>query len=848
MVKAAKSKGGKGAKGRGPGSDRSGAVGAPSPTRRLKKGAGKRGRRLCHMEGCTLCPSFGFEGEVAVSCSHHKEPGMRNLTARRCQAEGCFTVANFGLPGDKPGFCAAHSSAGMVNRNKPRGGEGLLGGVGIGRSSRRAAKANTALQGLRLAVAKRGGVQHEGGDSTSSMGAKTSSYSGVLSGPDPGYMETDGDGDGPSHTHHGSLDSPASVMDTTASVTVRSRLPFGDGSDDRSFDREACEMKNGFISGRNMKVDKEKRAHAPSRGTYMISASGGEDLPEPNMVPYSNGSSRGNHGRQGEFATGFENAGRLRARGGGAAAAAVTTSQGMHLPRGRDGAAEQEAYLRAHCSGLKAAQMGQPVHSIMHKAETGCGAVNAGFPVDLRGDSGMVDGSKGAAPVVGDMITCTTASDSLESYDNTTNDLLALLEADDDVDEPKDGGDPPQDMVPSERRINLARALQCAQDLSGSSGSGGNLCASAWARQAASSEHRGGIRRGQESDALSMSDGDNGKDFSGFVNLPGSNSMNLGDLGNAEAGSDGIRRGAAASRPVCSSASIGISNSRGVSTGLPVSTVPSLSLSAISAEMFTTTDGTLRSSAMSAPLTSSTTAASDAPASAPSPLPGGSGGGAGGSEGGVMPNDEILWSLLDGEEFVAMPEPIWAADSVGAAAAADVPSARVPAEDIPVWRHGAPSAPRPPSRSAGVSSLPSGLGGRGFGGGHSGGEGCGGDNGGVGVVRKDSKDSLQGLLLDQPSDVKPRGLLTSSPSPVGDRHPSMVGMGFVTADEKRSMGDRVGCSSEGGGAEGPSRFPLLSGGGPLPGERDELGHMDAMHMSPVKRRQRPQSSGEMSDA
>lgn len=53
----------------------SGSGSAPSsPTRRLKKG-GKRGRRLCHMEGCTLCPSFGFEGDVAVSCSHHKEDG-----------------------------------------------------------------------------------------------------------------------------------------------------------------------------------------------------------------------------------------------------------------------------------------------------------------------------------------------------------------------------------------------------------------------------------------------------------------------------------------------------------------------------------------------------------------------------------------------------------------------------------------------------------------------------------------------------------------------------------------------------------------------------------------------------
>lgn len=760
---------------------------------------------------------------------------MRNLTARRCQANGCFTVANFGLPGDKPGFCAAHSSAGMVNRNKPRGGEGLLGGVGIGRSSRRAAKANTAIQGLRLAVAKRGGVQDEGGDPVSGIGTKSSSYSGALSGPDQGYMQTDGDGGGSSHVHHESLDSPASVVDTRASASGRSRLLLRDGSDDRPFGREACEMESGFGRSRSMKVNKDKRAHAPSRESSMIFISRGEDIPEPDMVPYSSGSFRGGHGNQREFVTSFESAGRVRARVGGAAPAALTTTLSLHLPRGREGAAEQEAYLAARRSGLKAAQMGQPVNDTMHRAGTGCGAVNAGFPVDLRGESGTVDGSKGVAPIVGDMITSTTTGDNLEPYESTANDLEALLEADDDVDELKDGEDPPQDLAPNGLGINLARALQCAQDLSGSSGSGGNLCDPAWTRQAASAEHRGGIRRGQESDALSMSDEDNGEDFSGLVNFPGFSSMDVASLGNAEASGNGNRRAghssAATSRPTCSSGSMGILNNGGTSTGLPISTAPSLSLSAISAGM-----------SMSAPLISSNTAASDAPASASSPLPGGGGGG--GIEGGGLPNDESWWSLFDGEEFVAMPAPIWPADSVGAAAAADAPSARVP-EDIRVWRPGAPSAALPPSRSAGVPSLPSGLGGRGIGGGHGSGDGCGGDNGGFGVVRKDSKDSLQGLLLDQPNDVKPRGLLTSSPSPVGDSHLRIVDGGFVTADS-RSTCDRVGYNRGGKGAVGPPQFPFLSGGGPLPGERDELGRTDGVHMSPVKRRQRPQSNGEKS--
>lgn len=110
-----------------------------SPPRRLKKG-GKRRHRLCYKEGCMLCPSFGYEGSFAVSCSRHKEEGMRNLTARRCQLMGCFTAANFGMPGDKPRFCLAHSTEGMVSWNKPRERKDAL--ITVARSSRRITKAN----------------------------------------------------------------------------------------------------------------------------------------------------------------------------------------------------------------------------------------------------------------------------------------------------------------------------------------------------------------------------------------------------------------------------------------------------------------------------------------------------------------------------------------------------------------------------------------------------------------------------------------------------------------------------------------------------------------------------------
>lgn len=79
-----KSSGGR-SKGKGSGGG-GGGSGSAAPSRRLKKG-GKRGRRLCHRDGCTLCPSFGFDGEVAVSCSHHKEDGTFVLSVKK---KKCF--------------------------------------------------------------------------------------------------------------------------------------------------------------------------------------------------------------------------------------------------------------------------------------------------------------------------------------------------------------------------------------------------------------------------------------------------------------------------------------------------------------------------------------------------------------------------------------------------------------------------------------------------------------------------------------------------------------------------------------------------------------------------------------
>lgn len=826
MVKAGRSKSGKGGKGKGPASDRSGS-GPPSPTRRLKKG-GKRGRRLCHMDGCALCPSFGFEGEVAVSCSHHKEPGMRNLTARRCQHEGCFTVANFGMPGDKPGYCAAHSTAGMVNRNKPRGAEGMLAGVGIARSSRRAAKANTVLQGLRLGGARGGGLG-VGGASASDAVTTRSSYHrahyAVSPGTGSGSSGEVGDGDGSSSVH-GVLDAQAKLHSSGDRSNGRSRMSFGEDSGDGvgvdegrvESDRDSGLSINGGKAKGNSSQHRMRAAgtSAPTTDPSTFFISRGDDPPEPDIVPY-----RGNQSKRADLSRGPGGAGCLRVRSGGAVAM-TASMQNLHNP---GAAAAQEAYLAAHRGGLKAAQMGQAVDSIMHRVGTSRGGIDAGFPGDLRGGSGMMGGNKDMGLVGGDLIHSPAVDGNLDGplIMDMSNGLDGLLGTEHhlNVDVVKDGAAAGEELVRTPRGINLARALRGSQELS---------CSSRAASFLSNGEHSRGIGCRRESDALSLSEGEGGEDFGGLVNLQGLDSIGLASLGNPAPGGEALSRALASSAATSGSISISTSGCMGLtslgvmSAGAIVSIAPSPSLQASSAGMLTPSEGTQSLAAFSTALTASSTPLSEAPVSTPAALP---------VAGGVMPTDEGegWWDGFEGEEYVAMPEPMWGVD-LGNAGLAHDPSGRGQ-DDSRAWRQGAPSGPLPLARGASVACLTGPLGGG----------GGGGDN--DAVVGKDSKDSLQGMLLDHPNQLKPRGLLCSSPSLVGDGF-GMEDVGFSTVQETKGRGDRVGCGSGGGGgALDPPGFPLLSGGsGRLSGERDELGDVEGVRLSPMKRRQRFPSVGE----
>lgn len=826
MVKTGRSKSGKGGKSKGPGSDRSGSA-PPSPTRRLKKG-GKRGRRLCHMDGCTLCPSFGFEGEVAVSCSHHKELGMRNLTARRCQHEGCFTVANFGMPGDKPGYCAAHSTAGMVNRNKPRGAEGMLAGVGIARSSRRATKANSALQGLRLGGGRGGGL-NVGSVSTSDAVITRSSYHRAHYSGSPGTGSGSsgeiGDGGG-IRGAHGVSDAQAKLQRCGERSNGRSRMPFGEGSCDGSRIGE-CGMESDRDSGLNVNGSKGKGTSsqhqmrpagppAPTADSSALFISRREDPPEPDIVPYGAGVSSGvNHIKRADLARGPGSAGRVRARGGGGVTGASAMTTSMQILQNPLAAVAHEAYLAVHRGGLKAAQMGQTVDSIMHRVGTSQSGMDAGFLGDSREGSGMMSSNKDMGLVGGNLIHSTPVGGNLDGPlgMDMSNGLESLLGPEHlNVEVVKDGGSTGDELVRTPRGINLARALRGSQELS---------CSSRVASFLSNGEHSRGMACRRESDVLSLSEGEGGEDFDDLVNLHGLDPMGLAALGNPSGGAEALARSLLASPTVTSaptsistSGSMGVTNLGVTSAGAIVSIAPSPSLQSSSTGRLTPSEGTQSSSAYNTALTATSTPLSEAPVSTPVALP---------ATGGVMHTDEGWWDGFEGEEFVAMPEP-WAVD-LGNAGLVDDTSGRGQDESR-AWRQG----PLPLARGGGGTCLTGPLG------------GGGGDN--DVIVGKDSKDFLQGMLLDHPNQLKSRGFLCSSPSLVGDSF-SMEDVGFPTVEESKGRSDRAGCGSGGGGgAVGSPGFPMLSGGCRLSGDRGDLGDVEGVRLSPMKRRQGFPSVGE----
>ncbi len=64
----------------------------------------------CTTVGCSLRPSYGLPGGMAVVCSGHREPDMLNLVDRKCIFEGCLVRAHYGVPGFPPILCAEHKT------------------------------------------------------------------------------------------------------------------------------------------------------------------------------------------------------------------------------------------------------------------------------------------------------------------------------------------------------------------------------------------------------------------------------------------------------------------------------------------------------------------------------------------------------------------------------------------------------------------------------------------------------------------------------------------------------------------------------------------------------------------
>lgn len=749
------------------------------------------------MDGCTLCPSFGFEGEVAVSCSHHKSPGMRNLTARRCQHEGCFTVANFGMPGDKPGYCAAHSTTGMVNRNKPRGAEGMLAGVPIARSSRRAAKANTVLQGLRLAGHTRGAAS--GGAAADSATTRASfnrtHYSTSLgSEPSSGSgLASAGTEDGDDCEGYRLAAAPARMLSTSWTsngLPHESYREESDEGDPYSDGNSRGTTDGGKVKGNSARVRMTSITGAPQSGSgsgsgvsFMPFISRGEDPPESDIGPRS--SVNGNQ-RRVDVPKGV-GAGRVRARGGSAAAAAAT----------------QEAYLAVHRVGLKAAQMGQAVDNIMLgesvlRDGTSRTGIAAGFPGHARGGQGG-DASKDIESLRAYLIDSTDMDSSLDgSLGMGINSGMELLGNDGSLVPGKMSG-AGHDMVATSRGMDLASALRRSQAMRCRSGSASGLSMGASACRGSGTNVQPGGAIGCQHDGGVLSDDDDGEDFGGLVNLQGLSPLGLAGL-NTSAMTEGPTR-AAACTPVSDSAYAAVS--MGLATpGVSSSRAASAALSSSLRVGFVSTlasSGTPTSSVFAVCHNSASTSPQHAPASVSAPLPAAV----------VLQGDDGWWDVLEGEEFVAMPEPLW---GVGPTSQGldDEPAARGQ-EDPRSWRGGGAAGSFPMStRGNGGATLPDPL-----------------DGGDSNLCsEKDGKDSLQAILLDQTDRLKPRTLLSSSPSIIGDGV-DVSDEGFVTIEDSKAKANRGT-----GGAVGPPGFPMLSGGSRLANGRDDLGDIGGVRLRP----------------
>ncbi|CAM9198292.1 unnamed protein product, partial [Scytosiphon promiscuus] len=77
-------------------------------------------KKSCEVEGCTVKPNYGFEGENPRFCALHMEEGMQNLSRGRCRHNRCLKFASCGQPGGSPEVCGDHKGPGMINLNGKR--------------------------------------------------------------------------------------------------------------------------------------------------------------------------------------------------------------------------------------------------------------------------------------------------------------------------------------------------------------------------------------------------------------------------------------------------------------------------------------------------------------------------------------------------------------------------------------------------------------------------------------------------------------------------------------------------------------------------------------------------------
>ena len=71
-------------------------------------------RKVCEEEGCTIQPSYNFEGQRGRRyCKAHKLDMMVDVSNKLCENEGCPKQASCNFPGQKRKFCTQHKTDGM---------------------------------------------------------------------------------------------------------------------------------------------------------------------------------------------------------------------------------------------------------------------------------------------------------------------------------------------------------------------------------------------------------------------------------------------------------------------------------------------------------------------------------------------------------------------------------------------------------------------------------------------------------------------------------------------------------------------------------------------------------------